>query len=56
MKTLNLNKSNTFDNTSNNSNNNDNNNEIILNPSLQFAYKILPNNTIQFNKSYCDII
>jgi hypothetical protein len=52
MKTLNLNKSNTFDNTSNNNNDN----EIILNPSLQFAYKILPNNTIQFNKSYCDII
>lgn len=44
MKTLNLNKSNTFDN--NNNIDNNNNNEIILNPSLQFAYKTLPNNTV----------
>jgi|JI10StandDraft_1071094.scaffolds.fasta_scaffold117237_2 hypothetical protein len=48
MKTLNLNKSNTFDNNNTNTYNidNNNNNEIILNPSLQFAYKILPNNTV----------
>lgn len=46
MKTLNLNKSNTFDNNNTNNIDNNNNNEIILNPSLQFAYKILPNNTV----------